>query len=458
MNNKVLVLGDGLLGSEVVKQTGWDYVSRKKNGFDIKDIESFHYLFRGYDVILNAIANTDTYSKERDLHWDINYKFVHELILFCNKNDIKLVHISTDYLYSGSVSNASESDVPVHCNNWYGYTKLLADGLVQLESNNYLICRCTHKPTPFPYESAWIDQIGNFDYIDTISSLVIDMINSKISGVYNVGTEMKSVYQLALKTKKNIKPIISPDNVPKNTSMNISRMKNSLGPFFSIAIPAYGYNGKGKDFLDKNLTILKEQTFEDFEVVISDHSTDDTIKDLCNSWNDRLNIKYIKNDIGRGVISPNLNVALKNCSGKWIKILFQDDFLYDNESLVNTYNFILRNKDISWMATNFKHTDDGLNFYRDIYPGWNNTLYIGNNTIGCPSVISIKNKNILLFDESLNWLMDCEYYKRMYDIHGEPSILDKFTVVNRATEDRLTNTISEDQKRDEYLKVRNIYG
>jgi dTDP-4-dehydrorhamnose reductase len=56
-----------------------------------------------------------------------------------------LVHISTDYLYSGSVSNASESDVPVHCNNWYGYTKLLADGLVQLESNNYLICRCTHK-------------------------------------------------------------------------------------------------------------------------------------------------------------------------------------------------------------------------------------------------------------------------------------------------------------------------
>jgi dTDP-4-dehydrorhamnose reductase len=119
---------------------------QEKDGFDIKDIESFHYLFRGYDVILNAIANTDTYSK-RDLHWDINYKFVHELILFCNKNDIKLVHISTDYLYSGSVSNASESDVPVHCNNWYGYTKLLADGLVQLESNNYLICRCTHKPT-----------------------------------------------------------------------------------------------------------------------------------------------------------------------------------------------------------------------------------------------------------------------------------------------------------------------
>ena len=30
VDKKILVLGDGLLGSELVKQTGWDYVSRKK--------------------------------------------------------------------------------------------------------------------------------------------------------------------------------------------------------------------------------------------------------------------------------------------------------------------------------------------------------------------------------------------------------------------------------------------
>jgi hypothetical protein len=28
-------LGDGLLGSEIVKQTDWSLISRKKNGFDI---------------------------------------------------------------------------------------------------------------------------------------------------------------------------------------------------------------------------------------------------------------------------------------------------------------------------------------------------------------------------------------------------------------------------------------
>jgi hypothetical protein len=41
----------------------------------------------------------------------------------------------------------------------------------------------------------------------------------------------------------------------------------------------------------------------------------------------------------------------------------------------------------------------------------------------------------------------------MYDIHGDHQFWINF-VVNRATEDRLTNTISENQKRDEYLKVK----
>jgi hypothetical protein len=83
MNNKVLVLGDGLLDQKLLNRlVGIMY--QEKGWIRHKRYRSFHYLFRGYDVILNAIANTDTYSK-RDLHWDINYKFVHELILFCNK-------------------------------------------------------------------------------------------------------------------------------------------------------------------------------------------------------------------------------------------------------------------------------------------------------------------------------------------------------------------------------------
>jgi dTDP-4-dehydrorhamnose reductase len=224
--NKIIVLGDGLLGSEIVKQTGWRYVSRKAGNFDVDNITESIGNY-DIDVIVNCIANTNTYSTDKDAHWHINYVFVNNLIDYCNKKNIKLVHISTDYIYAGSVINASEEDVPVHCNNWYGYTKLLGDGLVQLRCENYLLCRCTHKPNPFPYDSAWIDQIGNFDYVDVIAKLIIDLILKNGNGVFNVGTEVKTIYDLAIKTKP-VNKIFTPVHVPKNQSMNLDKFTKKI--------------------------------------------------------------------------------------------------------------------------------------------------------------------------------------------------------------------------------------
>ncbi len=220
----VLVLGDGLLGSEIVRQTGWDFISRKKDDFNIYNFS----LPSGYDVVLNTVANTDTYSKDKKSHWDVNYVFVNKLIKYCNDRKIKLIHISTDYIYAGSINNASEEDVPVHCNNWYGYTKLLGDGLVQLQTNDFLLIRCTHKPNPFPYDAAWIDQVGNFDYVNVISSLIIDLVKSDKTGIYNVGTDVKTMYELAAVTKPFVGKSFTPPHVPKNQSMDITKMKNAI--------------------------------------------------------------------------------------------------------------------------------------------------------------------------------------------------------------------------------------
>ncbi len=222
---KVLVLGDGLLGSEIVKQTNWDYISRKKDGFDITTNE---FNFTDYDTIVNCIAYTNTYSDDKESNWNINYKGVADLVDYCNYHNIKLVHISTDYVYTNSISDASENDIPVHSNNWYSYTKLLADAYIELKSNNYLICKGTHKPTPFPYQKAWIDQWGNFDYVDVIASLIINLVMSNNFGIFNVGTEFKSMFDLATRTNKNITPAQKPDYVPNNTSMDVSKLKKSL--------------------------------------------------------------------------------------------------------------------------------------------------------------------------------------------------------------------------------------
>ena len=451
--NKVLILGDGLLGTELIKQTSWDYTSRKNDGFDINNVSSWN--FTSYNVIVNCIANTNTYSDDKDAHINVNCKFVNNLIHYCNDNNMKLIHISTDYVYANSVSNASEIDVPVHLPTWYGYSKLLGDGMVQLLSKNYLICRCTHKKNPFPYNKAWINQIGNFDYVDVIASKIISMINKDLSGLYNVGTELKTMYELASTTKK-VEPAFSSLEVPNNVSMNISKLNNDITseskPFFSICIPTYSYNGKGVEFLKHSFDILTKQTFKDFEIIISDHSTDDYIKEVCEQYKN-LPIKYIKNEHGRGVISPNLNVCLKNSIGKWIKILFQDDFLYNEKSLQVTSDFIKNNIESCWIATRFYHSNDGVQMYRDFVPSWNNDMWKGNNTIGCPSVITIKNEDIILFDEDLNWLMDVDYYQKMHERYGSPDVIFETTVVNRTAPERLSNRINDESKNDEYLKL-----
>jgi len=239
---KIVVLGNGLLGKELTKWLKCDNLSRQTNGLDITKPETWTQLLLDchhevawnakYTTIVNCIANTNTYSKDKQNHWDINYKGVADLVDFCNSWGIKLVQIVTDYIYAGSDNKATEDDVPVHDPSWYTYTKLLADGYVQLKSNNYLLLRGTHKPKPFPHEYAWADQFGNFDYVDVMADIITRLVNKDATGVYNVGTSLKNMYQLAKQTRPDVKYTycgISSNKIPRDVGMNCNKMRLELG-------------------------------------------------------------------------------------------------------------------------------------------------------------------------------------------------------------------------------------
>ena len=226
---KVLILGDGLLGTEIKKQTGWDHISRKTHTFDFNQITSVYQFLKDYDVILNCIANTDTYSKDKEDHWNVNYKAVSRLTDWCNENEKKLVHISTDYVYANSSDLATEADVPVHANNWYSYTKLLADGYIELKSKNYLLIRCGHKEFPFKYTGAWSDVKGNFDYVQRIADGIIRLIALQREGIYNVGSsDPHTMHDLAKESFPEVNEILSNDSTPKDVSMNCMKYKIAI--------------------------------------------------------------------------------------------------------------------------------------------------------------------------------------------------------------------------------------
>jgi dTDP-4-dehydrorhamnose reductase len=226
-----LVLGDGMLGSQLVKDSAYQYISRKKNGIDFNsNIESYFELisFLKPTTVINCIANTDTYNGTKEEHYTPNYHRVIDLVKYCNKNKIKLVHISSDYVYANSEENAKETSTLNPIDTYYGLSKMEGDLYVQNNSNDFLTIRTSFKPNPFPYNKV-VEQIGNFDYVDVISKLIITLIGHGACGVYNVGTNKKTMYKLASMTRSDLsfrEPIH--EKMPKDISMNITKLERVL--------------------------------------------------------------------------------------------------------------------------------------------------------------------------------------------------------------------------------------
>ena len=199
----------------------------------------------------------------------------------------------------------------------------------------------------------------------------------------------------------------------------------------SIAIPTWESYDNGEQFLDDLLRTIEIQTFKDFEVVISDHSEDDYLLPKIKEFEDKFEIKYHKNENNRGNGPANMNNAISKCSGEIIKIMFQDDFFYDDEALEKIY-YALSDSDKMWLLNGTNHTkDDGNSFYWDLYPKFNDKLLNGVNTISSPSVVAFKRQSEVIFDETLVYFMDIDYYYGMREKYGDPVFYNDILVTNR---------------------------
>ena len=212
----------------------------------------------------------------------------------------------------------------------------------------------------------------------------------------------------------------------------------------SICIPTWEQYGRGLDFLKNNFDCILNQTYKNFNVIISDHSLDDNIKNLCNSYSDKFEIKYIKNGNLLGNGPANTNNTIIHADGDIIKIIFQDDFLYQDNAL-ELIAKEFENDDCNWLVTGCNHTnDDGKTFSNFMVPRWNDQMATGINTISSPSVLSFRNINPCLFDEELTMLMDCEMYYQLYIRYGLPKIIMDPLITNRMHEHQISSLYQKD--------------
>lgn len=198
----------------------------------------------------------------------------------------------------------------------------------------------------------------------------------------------------------------------------------------SICIPTWEQHGYGRKYLRKLFDSIKSQTYKNYEVIVSDHSINNGIKDLVDEYQNYFKIIYFKNENKRGNGPANTNKTIKLANGNIIKIVFQDDFFFDNESLQKIKNRF-EETNCKWLVNGCNHTNDGINFNREMVPSWNNKILEGVNTISSPSVLSFLNEEPIFFDENLVMLMDCEYYYSLYKKHGLPEIINDTLITNR---------------------------
>jgi dTDP-4-dehydrorhamnose reductase len=226
-------------------------------------------------VIINCSAFTDVdlCEKKKNLAKKLNFYCIKKLARICYKNNIKLIHFSTDYVYGSKRAYYKETD---HCQplNYYGKTKLLGDDSIINANIKFLIFRISfllsnhHKSFVYKIKKQLIinkkckvisNSYTSPTTVQFISKFFIynfsKIINDQITGVFNLrNSQVVSYYQVAKQIQKYLhkKNLISECNYdefqtiakrPKYSKLNISKLKK----YFKI--PSNDWKKEIKNFL-----------------------------------------------------------------------------------------------------------------------------------------------------------------------------------------------------------------
>jgi dTDP-4-dehydrorhamnose reductase len=236
--NKVLITGaDGMLGSMLQnllsKEKGIEFVGTDISTLDITKEEEIKEIISSHSpaFLINCAAYTDVNQAEVEVELSnmINGYAVGYLAKYCQKNKIKFLHISTDYIFDESSKPRNEdSDPKEGPQNQYGKSKLLGEKeAIKNNKGSYIIrVSWTFGPNRKNFIDTMIalakekqelsivtDEVGVPTYTKDVSKSLIEIINN--IGKYKPGfyhavseeycsryEEAKKIFELA---KINIK-------------------------------------------------------------------------------------------------------------------------------------------------------------------------------------------------------------------------------------------------------------
>ena len=187
-------------------------------------------------------------------------------------------------------------------------------------------------------------------------------------------------------------------------------------PGISICIPVY----KRVHFLQRLMASIAIQEYKDFEVIVTDDSPDDSVKNLCDRFAGQFSLTYFKNEVPLGT-PENWNESIRRASGRWIKLMHDDDWFTDGNSLESfaQYTTLFPGAKFIFSAYRNQFLERGTakpmspNSFRLWLLQRNAATLFSENIIGPPSVTLFSRDLMLYYDKDLKWRVDIEFYMRV---------------------------------------------
>lgn len=223
----LLTGGSGVLGTELLK-IGRNIDAPRHSELDIRDAAAVRRFISSSkpDIVLHAAALTNN----RDIEVDpagaleVNIKGTANIALACLGTRIRLVYLSTDYIYRGDRGNYAESD-EILPSNLYAWSKLAGEAAVRAVPN-HLIIRTSFGQVKFDYPAAFTDKWSSKEYVDDIAPDIFAAACSPMTGILNIGGPRRTIYDYAVERNPDVKEIERKDSAhesPKDTSLDLER-------------------------------------------------------------------------------------------------------------------------------------------------------------------------------------------------------------------------------------------
>jgi len=286
MTNLLITGSHGQLGNEMqqvaARYPAFNYIYTDIDELDICDKMALETFVKAHtvDIIVNCAAYTAVDKAEDDVElcYKINRDAVKNIAEVAAANKLKVVHVSTDYVYDGTNHVPYTEDQPVCPSSVYGKSKLAGEEALLEICRQAVIIRTSWLYSSFgnnfvktmlkrgaEYDSLNVifDQVGTPTYAADLAEAIMKLLSHEtfVPGIYHFSDEgvcswydfTKSIHRIA-GIVCNVKPIETKDYPTRTPRPHYSVLnKAKIKATYEITIPHW------EESLEKCIALLQKK-------------------------------------------------------------------------------------------------------------------------------------------------------------------------------------------------------